>query len=185
VEFRNSSSKRGLKPARGPFRHVSFREKEISEGGQIPSAEVEEIKEADFYEPFARWLVDELEECTKAILLGGNRFKDKWGTPDVIGKRELRRSYIVKASTEIVSAEIKTDIRDLITAFGQACTYKLFRHKSYLVILKNSPESDISRLDALCLIFGIELVLSDNANPDDSKFGIRFRQIRHDMICFM
>jgi hypothetical protein len=29
------------KLARGPFRHVSFREKEISEGGQKPSAEVE------------------------------------------------------------------------------------------------------------------------------------------------
>jgi hypothetical protein len=33
-----------------------------------------------------------LEECTKAIQLGGNTFKDKWGTPDVIGKRESRKS---------------------------------------------------------------------------------------------
>lgn len=44
--------------------------------------------------------------------------KDKWGTPDVIGKRESRRSDIVKAPTEIISAEIKLDTRDLITAFG-------------------------------------------------------------------
>jgi hypothetical protein len=51
------------KPARGLFRHVSFREKEINKEEQKPSAEVEDIKEADFYEPFARWLVDELEEC--------------------------------------------------------------------------------------------------------------------------
>jgi len=131
------------------LRHVSFREKEISEEEQKPSAEVEEIKEVDFYEPFARRLVDELEECTKAIPLVGNKFKDKWGTPDVIGKREPRRSDIVKALTEIVSAEIKADTRDLITAFGQSCSYKLFSHKSYLVIPKNSPESDISKLDAL------------------------------------
>jgi hypothetical protein len=168
------------KPARGLFRHVSFREKEISEEEQEPSAEVEEIKEVDFYEPFARWLVDDLEECTNAIPLGGNRFKDKWGTPDVIGRREPRRSDIIKAPTEIVSAEIKTDTRDLITAFGQACVYKLFSHKSYLVIPKNSPENDISRLDSLCLIFGIGLILFDNTKPDDPKFEIRVRPIRHE-----
>jgi len=168
------------KPARGLFRHVSFREKETSEEEQKPSTEAEEKKEVDFYEPFARWLVDDLEECTKAIPLGGNRFKDKWGTPDVIGKREPRRSDIVKAPTEIVSAEIKTDTRDLITAFGQACAYKLFSHKSYLVIPKNSPESDISRLDSLCLIFGIGLILFDNTKPDDPKFEIRVRPIRHE-----
>jgi len=168
------------KPARGLFRHVLFREKEITEQEQKPSPEVEEIKEVDFYEPFARWLVDELEECTKAIPLGGNRFKDKWGTPDVIGKREPRRSDIVKAPTEIVSAEIKADTRDLITAFGQSCSYKLFSHKSYLVVPKSSPESDISKLDALCLIFGIGLVLFDNTNPSDPKFEIRVRPIRHE-----
>jgi hypothetical protein len=59
------------------------------------------------------------------IPFGGNKFRDKWGTPDVIGKREPRRSDIVKAPTEIVSAEIKADTKDLITAFGQACSYKL------------------------------------------------------------
>ena len=36
------------KPARGLFRHVSFREKEISEEEQKPSAEVEEIKSRIF-----------------------------------------------------------------------------------------------------------------------------------------
>jgi len=168
------------KPARGLFRHVSFREKERSEEEQKPLAEVEEIEEKNFYEPFARWLVDELEECTKAIPLGGNKFKDKWGTPDVIGKREPRRSDIVKAPTEIVSAEIKADTGQLITAFGQACSYKLFSHKSYLVIPKNSPEGDISKLDSLCLIFGIGLVLFDNTKPDDPKFEIRVRPIRHE-----
>ena len=163
------------KPARGLFRHISFREEE-----QKPLTEAEEKKEEDFYGPFASWLENDLEECTKAIPLGGNRFKDKWGTPDVIGKREPRRSDIVKPPTEIVSAEIKTDTRDLITAFGQACAYKLFSHKSYLVIPKSSPESDISRLDSLCLIFGIGLILFDNTQPDDPKFEIRVRAIKHE-----
>jgi hypothetical protein len=166
------------KPARGLFRHVTFREKEVSEEEQKPPLEIEKLKEEDFYEPFATWLVNELEECTKAIPLGGNRFRDKWGTPDVIGKREPRRSDIVKAPTEIVSAEIKADTRDLITAFGQACSYKLFSHKSYIVIPKNSSQDDISKLDALCLIFGIGLVLFDSSNPNGPQFEIRVRPLR-------
>jgi len=168
------------KPARGLFRHVEFKEEEICEEEQKPPLEIEKIKEEDFYESFANWLVNKLEECTKAIALGRSRFRDKWGTPDVIGKREPRRSDIVKAPTEIVSAEIKADTRDLITAFGQACSYKLFSHKSYIVIPKNSSQDDISKLDALCLIFGIGLVLFDNSNPNDPQFEIRVRPLRHE-----
>lgn len=168
------------KPARGLFRHVTFREEEIVKEEREPPPEIERIKEEDFYEPFANWLVNELEECTKAISLGGNRFRDKWGTPDVIGKREPRRSDIVKPPTEIVSAEMKADTKDLITAFGQACSYKLFSHKSYIVVPKNSSQDDISKLDALCLIFGIGLVLFDNNNPNDPQFEIRVRPLRHE-----
>lgn len=121
------------KPARGLFRHVTFRKEEITEESPVPTQEIR-IKEEDFYKPFADWLVNELEECTKAMPLGGNRFRDKWGTPDVMGKRESPRSDIVKAPTEIVSAEIKVDTRDLISALGQACAYKLFSVKFHNVI---------------------------------------------------
>ncbi len=168
------------KPARGLFRHVAYREEEISEEEEIHPPEIEKIKEEDFYGPFADWLVNELEECTEAIPLGGNRFRDKWGTPDVIGKRESRRSDIVGAPTEIVSAEIKTNTRELITAFGQACSYKLFSHKSYIVIPKNSSQDDISKLDSLCLIFGMGLVLFDTNNTNDPQFEIRVRPLKHD-----
>lgn len=167
------------KPARGVFRHVAFREEEAREE-QKPPAEVERIREEVFYKPFADWLVNETEECTKAIPLGRNKFKDKWGTPDVIGKRAPRASDIIKFPIEIVSAELKVDTRDLITAFGQACSYKLFSHKSYLVIPRNSPEADISRLDALCLIFGIGLVLFDSSNPNEPQFDIKVRPLKHD-----
>ena len=168
------------KPARGLFRHITFREKEVSEKeGKRPGA-IKRTAEEDFYQPFADWLKKESEECTEAIPLGGNKFKDKWGTPDVIGKREPSRSDIIKVPTEIVSAEIKADTKDLITAFGQSCLYKLFSHKSYIVIPKNSPQDDISRLDALCLIFGIGLVLFDNTNVDDPQFEIRVRPLKHE-----
>lgn len=105
--------------------------------------------------------MNDLEECTKAISLGGNRFRDKWGTPDVIGKRESRKSDILQIPTEIISAEIKTDVAQLVTAFGQACAYCLFSHKSYLVIPDESPKDEIDRLDSLCQVFGIGLILFD------------------------
>lgn len=171
------------KPATGLFCHTTFRDKEISEIDEIehiPSKEVERIKEEKFYQPFANYLEDELEECTKAIPLGRNKFKDKWGTPDVIGEREPRRSDIIKTSTEIVSAEIKANTKDLITAFGQACSYKLFSHKSYIVIPKASSPDDIAKMDALCLIFGIGLILFDSNNVDDPQFKPRFRAIKHE-----
>jgi len=65
------------------------------------------IKEEDFYQPFADWLVNDIEECTNAIPLGRNLFQDKWGTPDVIGIRESKRSDIIQLPTEVISAEIK------------------------------------------------------------------------------
>ncbi|MEO0097786.1 MAG: hypothetical protein ABIK78_06805 [candidate division WOR-3 bacterium] len=179
--FKTHLPKEIYQPTRGLYRHVQFKEEEIKEGEEqeVPS-EVERIREEKFYKPFVDWLVNELEECTKAIPLGGNRFKDKWGTPDGIGKRESRRSDIVKAPTEIISAEIKVDTKELITAFGQSCAYKLFSHKSYIVIPKNSPTEDISKLDALCRIFGIGLVLFDNNNPENPEFEIRVRPVKHE-----
>lgn len=165
------------KPARGLFRHTAFSDAEVSEKEQEL---ITKTKEGDFYGPFANWLVSGLDECTKAIPLGGSTFKDKWGTPDVIGKREPLRSDIIKAPTEIVSAEIKTDTRDLITAFGQACSYRVFSHKSYIVVPKASSQDDISRLDALCRIFEIGLVLFDSNNASDPQFEIRVRPLKHE-----
>ena len=108
------------KPARGVFVATEYQEKQAEAEPAIVEKEVKEaaLGEAQFYEPFADWLKNELEECTKTIALGGNRFKDKWGTPDVIGIREPGRSDIIKSPTEIVSAELKIDKFSLIVAFG-------------------------------------------------------------------
>lgn len=171
---------RVYKAARGLFRHTVFRDKEITEIKQKAPKGVAKTKEEDFYQPFADWLVNELEECTKAIPLGGNKFKDKWGTPDVIGKREPRRSDIIQAPTDIISAEIKINTKDLITAFGQACSYKLFSHESYIVIPKDASQEDIAKLDSLCLICGIGLILFDSSVIDNPQFEIRVRPIKRE-----
>lgn len=112
--------------------------------------------------------------------LGGNRFRDKWGTPDVIGIREPRRGDIIKPPTEIVSAEIKLDRTGLIVAFGQACAYKLFSHRSYIVVPRESSEDDIARLDVLCRTLGVGLILFDATNPGSPQFEIRVRGAKHE-----
>lgn len=174
------------KPARGLFMHTDYRDVQqspptVPEPIEIlPAKTKPRIREEDFYASFAEWLVKELEECTKAIPLGGNVFKDKWGTPDVVGVREPKKSDIVKFPTEIVCAEIKVDSTGLITAFGQACAYRLFSHKCYIVVPVESQEDDIARLDSLARIFGIGLILFDASSPNDPKFEIRARAARHE-----
>ncbi len=45
---------------------------------------------------------------------------------------------------------------------------------------EGTVQEDLSRLDALCLIFGIGLVLFDNQNPKEPKFDIRVRPLKHE-----
>lgn len=173
------------KPARGVFRLIKFKEEVTTQPDQqietsIKTTKKRSLKEEDFYQPFADWLINELEECTSAIGLGGNIFRDKWGTPDVVGIRESKRSDIIQFSTEIIVGEIKIDTNGLITAFGQACAYRIFLHKSYIVVPNDSQFDDITRLDILCRQFGIGLILFDNKNPEDPKFEIRVRAIKNE-----
>ncbi|MFH1232220.1 MAG: hypothetical protein V1709_12070 [Planctomycetota bacterium] len=168
------------KAYRGLFRHVSFRELQVTDEVVSTTPSVSEISEEDFYQPFADYLKNELEECTKAIKLGGNKFKDRWGTPDVIGIKKPMPSDIIKPEVIIVSAEIKTDTSGLITAFGQACAYKIFSHKVYIIVPKSSSEEDKSRIESLCLIFGIGLILFDSANIEVPEFEIRVRPLKHE-----
>jgi len=169
------------KPTKGLFRLLRYRPQDVeaNEQVQVPIAATK-IKEEEFYKPFADWLTNEIEDVTVAIPLGGNKFKDKWGTPDVIGKRESRRSDIIKGITEIVSAEIKTDTLQLITAFGQACAYKIFSNKVYLVVPSRSSDEDMDRLDSLCQIFGIGLVTFDATNSASPDFRIMVRPARQE-----
>src|SRR3989344_7096664 len=145
---------------------------EIFEKIKIPSEE-------SFYQPFADYLLNDLGECTKVVSLGGNKFGDKWGTPDVFGVYKFSDTDPVRPQIEIVSVEIKTDINQLITAFGQASAYKLFSHKVYLVIPKDA-EGEISRIESLCLRYGLGLILFDRNNYENPHFEIRTRAIKNE-----
>lgn len=166
------------KPSRGHYRIVTHGA-DSDAGTPLANGDAK-FQESDFYEPFANWLTTDVEDATKAIPLGGNKFGGKWGTPDVLGKRISKPGDIVKQPTEIVSAEIKTNPNELITAFGQAVAYCLFSHRSYLVIPKNAKEEEVSKLDSLCQTFGLGLVLFDTSNPKDPNFEIRTRPRRQE-----
>ncbi len=165
---------------RGFYRHRYF--VNANENEHITPHDVAHnaLREQDFYQSFADYLRVELEECTEAIVLGGNRFGGRWGTPDVVGKYKSRDTDVVKRETEIVTAEIKIDTQSLITAFGQACAYLLFSHKVYIVIPRNSPEEDISKLESLCLVIGIGLVIFDSTDKQNPNFEIKTRPIKRE-----
>jgi len=165
------------KPERGIF----VLKKYLKEGIETKLKEVERtvrgINETVFYNSFADYLVKDLGECTKAIPLGGNKFGDRWGTPDVLGIYKFSETDPIRPPIEIISAEIKIDTNQLVTAFGQACSYKLFSHKVYLVV-PNEAERDIGRIESLCSRFGIGLILFDKNNPQNPNFEIRTRAMK-------
>ena len=150
-------------PARGGETSPTF----VIEPTRLP-------KEEDFYAPFADWLKSELDEVTVAVPLGGAGLQKKWGTPDVVGVYKPLASHRIKFNLEIVSAEIKVDPSQPVVAFGQAIAYRLFSAKSYVVMPTTISPEDYGRLEALCMLFGIGLVIF-NPNADDPDFSIRVR----------
>lgn len=170
-----SRSKEVYKPTRGLFKYRFFGDEEISEiTKKLPLA----LQEEDFYEPFANWLKIDLGECSEAVALGGNYLGKKWGTPDVIGVYKPSTRDVIKFQPEIISAEIKINPSEPITAFGQAIAYRLFSSKVYLVEPSSLIPEDQDRLEALCILFGIGLILFD-LNHQNPNFRIRVRAQRY------
>ncbi len=172
-----------FKPAKGVYRHARFREAPemlVVDAKPASSGRSARIPEEKFYALFAAWLTNDIEEVTVAIPLGGNAFRDRWGTPDVIGKNESRRSDVIKGPTSIVSAEIKVDTATLLIGFGQACAHMLFSHKSYLVVPAEAPAEELDRLIALCQMFGLGLVTFDATSLARPAFRLLVRPVKHE-----
>jgi hypothetical protein len=134
-------------------------------------------KEEGFYKSFAEWLKDE-EEVTDAVALGGNRLGRKWGTPDVIGVYKPLASHRIRFNPEIVSAEIKVNPGEAVVAFGQAVAYRLFSAKTYLAMPDDLSAEDQGRLEALCMLFGVGLVLF-KSDLNEPGYTIRMRAQRY------
>lgn len=163
------------KPSRGLFKPLSGDSKPVT----VAPATTEGFqKEDDVYEPFAEWLKNDLEEATEAVALGGASFKTKWGTPDVVGVYRPLASQLIKFSPEIVAAEIKIDSNQTVVAFGQSIAYRLFSARTYVVMPLAMGKEDQARLESLCLLFGVGLVLFDADHAKDPGFTIRVRAQR-------
>jgi len=131
------------------------------------------LTEVLFYKPFSDWL-KELDEVTEAAVIGGNALGGKWGTPDVIGVLKPRKADLIKFDLQIVSAEIKLDPGQPVVAFGQAVAYRLFSHRSFIVVPDSMSADNYDRLEALSIIYGIGLV-TFKLNPNDPQFSLRVR----------
>ena len=167
-----------VKVARGTYRLARFVDAENAvvegEGASADAIPVVEkattsgaLSEQDFYASFAEWLQDN-DEATVASALGGSSLGGKWGTPDVIGVLKPRAQDIFKFEPQIVTAEIKAVPGQPVVAFGQAVAYRLFSHRSYIVVPDSTSSDDMNRLKSLCSIHGIGLVtfVLDKAQPD-------------------
>lgn len=168
------------KPSRGLYVPIadSSLPDPILPSGQTTSILTGSLKEEEFYESFAAYLQDDLDEATVAQAMGGAGFRDKWGTPDVVGVYRPLRSDLIPFTPEIIAAEIKVDPYQSVVAFGQAVAYRLFATKSYIVMPSSMTEADQSRLEALCLLFGLGFVLFDSTAPSNPHFRIRVRALR-------
>lgn len=166
-----------LKPSRGLF---TLNTPAASNGVSTaqPPTPTPSLRESDFYDSFAEWLKNDLDEATDAIALGGSSLRSKWGTPDVVGTFKPLPSNRVKFDLEIISAEIKISPSESITAFGQAIAYRLFSHKVYLVMPSGVPEEDQSRIEALGLLFGVGFVQFD-LDADNPEYRVRVRAQRY------
>lgn len=159
------------KPTRGLFKYRSTGEDETEEAEEVVPTT---LREEDFYEPFANCLKTDLGECAEAVALGGRYLGRKWGTPDVIGIYKPSRRDVIKFNPEIISAEIKINPSEPVTAFGQAIAYRLFSSKVYLVEPNTILPEDLDRIEALCILFGVGLILFD-VNIENPNFTIRVR----------
>jgi hypothetical protein len=148
----------------------------IEEVTELLTQKGRSFTESDFYAPFGEWLKSDLDEVTTVAALGGSGLKTKWGTPDVVGAYKPLASHIIKFPLEIVSAEIKIS-KAPVVAFGQAVAYRLFSTKSYIAMPTTLAPVDQSRLEALCMLFGVGLALFD-LDPDNPNFSIRVRAQR-------
>lgn len=160
-----------VKVARGTYQLASFVDADAAEAmadeGAIAATTVSPdvsvttsglLSEQDFYTSFAEWL-EENDEATVAGALGGSSLGGKWGTPDVMGVLKPRAQDIFKFEPQIVTAEVKVTPSQPVVAFGQAVAYRLFSHKSYIVVPRTTTSDDMSRLKSLCSIHGVGLVV--------------------------
>jgi hypothetical protein len=156
----NEMSDLVARPQRGLFilkknlNYISEKENETSDKYS------DVFKEETVYEPVKDYLLGR-SEFTHAIVIGGAIFGKKWGTPDIIGAIRVSSDAVYQPALEIVAVEVKGNNYSPVEALGQAMAYKLFAHRTWLVL----PESDdIDRIEGIAMSANIGLVVFNYKN---------------------
>jgi hypothetical protein len=120
-----------------------------------------------------------MNECTVAAAIGDMRGGGKWGNPDVVGVYRPLAGEVMRFNPEIVTVEIKIEVGEAVTAFGQAVSYRLFSNKTYLFVPEVTAEDDKGRLESFCHLNGVGLVYF-GLKKRDPKYVSRLRVQRFD-----
>ena len=138
--------------------------KEVVERNFEQKAEAK-FNESDIYEPARNYLLSR-EECTHAVVIGGNIFGKKWGTPDILGAIRAHSDAVYQPTLEIVAIEIKDAGYSPVEALGQAMAYKLSAHRTWLVL---PEDGDLGRIEGIARSANIGLI-SFTKSGDSFKF---------------
>ena len=114
----------------------------------------EKTSEADIYEPAKNYLLGK-EECSHAVVIGGNTFGKKWGTPDILGSIRASSDAVYQPALEIIAVEVKNAGYSPVEALGQAMAYKLFAHRTWLIL---PEDSDLDRIEGIAMSANIGLI---------------------------
>ena len=129
-------------------------------------------KEDDIYHPAKDYLLSR-EECTHAVVIGGNIFGKKWGTPDILGAIRAHSDAVYKPTLEIIAVEIKDEGYSPVEALGQAMAYKLFAHRTWLIL---PEDADLDRIEGIAISANIGLI-SFKKGKDGFEFDTLNRPI--------
>ena len=110
-------------------------------------------------ESLAEWLI-QTEYATHAVARSEFETSGGWEAPSVLGVLLPRADDLFRSEPQVLAAEIVADLSRPVSAFGHAVAYRLFAHRSFLVISANAGLADIERLRALCSSTGLGLVMS-------------------------
>jgi hypothetical protein len=156
----NEMPKDIVRPQRGLFilkknlKNMETKENETSDKYS------DKFKEEDVYEPAKEYMLGH-GECTHAIVVGGAMFAKKWGTPDLMGAIRVSSDAIYQPPIEIMAIEVKGSKYSPVEALGQAMAYKLFAHRTWLIL----PETDdIDRIEGIAMSANIGLIVFNYKN---------------------
>lgn len=157
------------------------------------SAEAEQRREHDLYEPLRDFLGDELGIMTRRIRESASRNRrgrngNKWLHPDIVGMKMPGRDWsplvnqcvsaLPTRKAELFSFEVKVRLTsgNLRESFFQTVSNSLWANYAYLVATEVKGEDTYTELQMLCSLHGVGYLTFDLETPEASRIVIPARK---------